>query len=101
MTLSCGSGRSGFGQEFGDLNGVRRRAFADVVGDHPHGDAVVQRGITADPPHEHLVPALRVYSHRVGAARRVVGHDNARRGAKNIPRLIRRDGIGELHVDGL
>ena len=35
-------------QAFGDLNGVERRALAQIVGNHPHRQAVLDRRILAD-----------------------------------------------------
>ena len=36
-------------EEFGDLDGVQRRALAEVVADHPDAEAVFDRRVLADP----------------------------------------------------
>ena len=66
---------------FGELDGIRRRALAEVVADDPEGDAavVLDREVLPDAPDEDLVAARGLGGQRVLVARRVVLDDDARR----------------------
>src|SRR3989338_3410105 len=77
-----------YSQQFRYLDGVQGGAFADVVGDDPHGDAVLDGLVLPDPADEDLVLALAVDRHRVGPGVRIVYYYDARRLRKDRPRLF-------------
>src|SRR3990172_9675905 len=71
-----------------DLQGVERRALAQVVADDPVGDAVGVREVAPDAADEHRVLARRLARLRVEAHRRLLpGGDPPRRPPPLPPRL--------------
>src|SRR4051812_27689771 len=85
-------------QLFGDLQRVQRRALAQVVADHPVGDAVLARKVLADAAGEDSVLARRRPGLRVDAVLGVVLHDHAGGLAEDVFDLGRSNRVRELRV---
>ncbi len=90
-------------EDLGDLDGVRGRALADVVGDHPEGDAPAAGDgrVGADAADVDLVVAGRLGRQRVDVGGRVVTHDDAGHGGEELAGAGRADRLPRLHVDRL
>jgi hypothetical protein len=87
-------------QRFGDLHGVQRRALAQVVGDAPEGEAVLDGGVLADARDVGRILAGGVDGRDVAAGLVLVDH-HARPApiAQDLARLVGRDRALELDVD--
>ena len=72
-------------QQLGDLHGVQRRALADLVGDHPHGQAVLNRVVSAQTADVRLVRAGQQTRHGI-RVRGAVVHDHDARRTPRAPR---------------
>lgn len=88
-------------QQLGDLHGVERSALADLVGDNPHGQAVLDRGVAADAADVGVVRASQQARHGIHVVGRVVHDGDARRGGKRLTSGLGRHVADELDVDGL
>src|SRR3546814_6393297 len=76
-------------EQFRDLDGVERRALAQIVAHAPQGDAVVDRGIVA-----HAADEDRIFAHalawgHVPAVLTLVDEHHAGRLAQQLLRLLR------------
>ena len=88
-------------QAFGDLDGVERRAFAQIVGDDPHREAILDRGVLANAADVGGVLARRLIGRHIATRLMRIDDQAARRIAQDVARLVGRDLILELDVDGL
>ena len=86
-------------RHLGDLHGVERRALAQIVGDDPHRQAVLDRDVLADARDEGGVLAGRLDRRDVAAVLALVDDQAARRLAQDVARLVGRDRLLELDVD--
>ena len=78
------------GEQLSDLDGVRRRALAQVVADDPEVETALVRGVAPDPADEHLVAPGDVGGERIEALARRVDDLDARsrpRAARGRPRV--------------
>src|SRR3954470_5597003 len=88
-------------QSFRDLDGIERGALAEIVGNDPEIETVLDRRIIANAGDEGGVVAHAFDWRDVAAVLTLVDHENARRLAQNLARLFRRQSPFELDVDGL
>src|SRR3546814_15880513 len=84
-------------EQFRDLDGVERRALAQIVAHAPQGDAVVDRGIVAHAAYED-----RIFTHaldwgHVASVLALVYEHNARPPAQHIPPLPARKLALDFH----
>src|SRR5215213_2714904 len=83
-------------ERLGDLNRVQRRALAEVVGDAPEADSVLDRDILADSRDISRVLARGLVRGDVAARLALVEHHHAWGGAQDIACLVGRDRLLEL-----
>src|SRR4051794_27409202 len=74
--------QSAVDQRLGDLHGVEGCALAQVVGDAPEGEAVLDRDVLADARDVGGVLAGRLMRRDVAAGLAAIDHDDAGRGAQ-------------------
>src|SRR5262245_55326239 len=74
-------------EDFGDLNRVEGGALAEIVGDHPHSEAVLDRRVLADARDVGRVLAGRLVGRDVAAILALVDDEAARCLAENLARL--------------
>jgi len=88
-------------QNLGDLDGIERRAFAQVVRYNPEIEAVGDRIILANSADVSGVFTGRIDRHRIDILFRGVGQDDTGRFAQNLFRFRRRKFHHGFYVDGL
>ena len=76
------------GQDFGDLHRIQRRTLAEVVGDHPEGEAVLHGRVLADAADEHVILAGAFVRRHIAFVGAVVDHRHTRRGAQSGAGLL-------------
>src|ERR1700677_2675399 len=77
--LALGGDQLAVDQRFADLNGVERGALAQVVGNDPHRQPVLDRGVLADAADVSRVLARRLIRRHVTAGLMLVDDNAARR----------------------
>src|SRR5215212_6842979 len=88
-------------QQLRHLDGVGRRAFAEVVADHPEVEAALVRGVPADAADQDLIAARRRDRQRVDPGARVIEDDQAVGGGEQLAAFLGREVVLRLQVDGL
>src|SRR5204863_4613711 len=85
-------------QAFRDLNGIERRALAQVVRHAPQHQPVVDRGILADAADVGCILARRLIGRSVATRLALVDDEAAGSVAQELARLVRVDRVLELDV---
>ena len=88
-------------QQLRDLHGVQSRALADLVSDHPHGQAVINRVVSAQTTDVRLVRAGQQTRHGIRVRGAVVHDHDARERLERRARGLDAHLVLELHVNGL
>src|SRR4051794_15360503 len=88
-------------QAFGDLDGVQGGALAQIVGNAPQRQPVLDGGVLADAADVSRVLARGLIGRDVAARLALVDHEASRRVAQDVARLVGRDRVLELDVDRL
>src|SRR5207244_1858203 len=83
----------------GDLGGVEGGAFAQVVGDDPHGEAVGVGKVVADAANEDVVFAGGEEGHRVLGLGGLIDHGDTGRAGQDAAGFGCAHGAAELDVD--
>src|SRR5436853_1797448 len=88
-------------QALGDLDRIERRTLAQVVGDNPHHEPVLDCRILADAADIGCVLARAFVRRDVAARLALVDDHTTRRAAQDVTRLIGGDRVLELDIDRL
>src|SRR5271154_1841108 len=75
-------------QAFGDLDGVERRALAQIVGDDPHREPVLDRRVLADAADIGRILAPRLVGRHVAARLARIDDETAWRVTQDVARLV-------------
>src|SRR5215472_6105792 len=86
--LALGGDQLAVDQTLGDLNGIERRAFAQIVRDNPHRQPVLDRGVVTNAADIGGVLADRLIWRHVAAGLARIDHQATRRIAQRFARLI-------------
>src|SRR5215510_10923131 len=86
--LALGLDQLAVDQALGDLNRVERGALAQVVGDHPHRQPILNRRILADAADIGRILADAFVGRDVTAGLALVDHQAAGRAAQDVARFV-------------
>src|SRR6185503_20782932 len=87
-------------EQLRNLNGIQRRALAEVVADDPQAEAVLHGRVLADPADVSRIIADAFDRRHVASVLALIDDEHARRLAQNFARLVSADFILELDVHG-
>ncbi len=85
----------------GDLDGVRRGAFAEIVAHAPESEGIGGGQVFANTTDKDFVLVVAVERRRIRFARKIVHEDDARRGGEKFARLLDRNLTFRLDDDAL
>ena len=88
-------------EDFGDLDGIERRPFAEIVGDDPHVEAMWDGGVAADAADIDRIFAGRFGRGHIALVGAVVDDRDAGRLAQHCARPLLAEGPFEFDIDRL